>query len=132
MTNQERYSFEDNLDTQAAELEVKIKRGFFICGLLVIPTILVTLFGYFGVLKPINEDIAIWFQRSGSLIVMCAVLIEFQLFSIHGAIFPSDVSFSQFTDLENKYGNKHKLFSVFAASVAILGTVIWGYGDLFR
>jgi len=120
------------LETDAVALESKIKTIFNICLILIIPTIAFATIGYFGIMKPESEDLSAWFQRSGSLIVMLSVIVEFQLFSIHTSLNTSRLAFDQYEALKKKYGRKHLVYSVLTVSVAIIGTVIWGYGDLFR
>lgn len=88
--------------------------------------------GCFGIFKPEEENISVWFQRSGSLIVMLAVIVEFNLLSIHTYLNSARIHFNEYEDLKKKYGVKHNIFSVFTVIIAIAGTVIWGYGDLFR
>lgn len=127
-----RYPHDNHFDGVAEVLETKIKKAFHVWFFLAALLALVFVFGYFGILKPKTEVYSIWFQRSGSLIVMLAILMEYKLFSIHQAIFPEKITLRQFSGLENKYGKKHKIFSIISTLFAIFGTFIWGYGDLLR
>ncbi|MFT7043664.1 MAG: hypothetical protein ACJAW7_002426 [Candidatus Azotimanducaceae bacterium] len=85
---------------------------------------------YNSILIPCEEKPAIWFQRSGSVVVVFAVWIEYKLFNINGYINPTGL-IASFDEINNqKYGTIHKIASGLAAILAVSGTVIWGYGDL--
>ena len=82
-------------------------------------------------LRPEAEDAALWFQRSGSLTVLFAVLSEFRLQTVDGHINPRGIWDSFQEKMKQKYSRKHFLLSAVSVLVAIIGTIIWGYGDLF-
>ncbi|TAA41725.1 hypothetical protein [Corallincola spongiicola] len=86
----------------------------------------------------IDADLGVWFQRSGSLMVLFAVWVEFKLFKITNFSNPLSPGGQTWDDLEtgdrlkDKYSSLIQILKYFAALLAILGTLIWGYGDLFR
>jgi len=85
---------------------------------------------YNSVLIPCEENPDIWFQRSGSIVVVFAVWIEYKLFGINGYINPTG-SITSWDAINNEnYGTIHKVASGLATILAVSGTVIWGYGDL--
>lgn len=93
-------------------------------------SIAVVIAAYNSVLIPCEESPDILFQRSGSIVVVFAVLIEYKLFSINGYINPTGLTTNWDVINNKKYDTIHKVASSFAAILAVSGTVIWGYGDL--
>ncbi len=83
-----------------------------------------------------DPKIEIWFQRSGSMMVLFAVWVEFKLFTM--ANFTSPVSEKGLTigdtieggELKLKYGGVITTLKYIAAALALMGTLIWGYGDI--
>ena len=84
--------------------------------------------------KPESESISTWFQRSGSIMVILAIWVELKMLSInkymnlHEAV----VATSDFPELKvQRCKPYYKAMMFFAFVIAIIGTAIWGYGDLF-
>lgn len=90
-----------------------------------------------GVLQ-YDSDAALWFQRSGSLMVLFAVWVEYKLFKLGDLINPTSEDGITFQDLAHrsaqkaKYGSMIKTYKYITALLAISGTIIWGYGDIIR
>ena len=93
--------------------------------------IAVAIAAYNSIFIPCEEKPEIWFQRSGSIVVLFAVWIEYKLIKINGDVNPSGSSYSQQQKLNTKYGTAYKIASYLVAVLAISGTFIWGYGDFF-
>lgn len=72
-----------------------------------------------------------WFARSGSIMVMCAVMTDFRIGKLQqdknsSASVVSGLGIPMPSDLP-----KSKQLLLYIANMfAILGTLIWGYGDL--
>ena len=81
-------------------------------------------------LMPEGETTATWFQRSGAIVVALAVWIEIKNNAISGYIYPSGISSSEFTELKNSYASYFNLIKWLGFALAIIGTIIWGYGDI--
>ena len=81
--------------------------------------------------KFIFTETVYWFQRSGSLVVLLAVVLEFRqiVYTKEGDKVQSlkGVVSGNFASSMN---DKQKLFQWFAIGLSIAGTFIWGYGDL--
>ncbi|WP_444915889.1 hypothetical protein [Microbulbifer sp. TRSA007] len=102
-----------------------------------------------------GSDIYIWFQRSGSLLVLCGALLTYRSIFRLGAKGVGGAPQAVFTigkvqetytdengqamakvqksdeDLEREYQlAMDQIAGYIGAIYAILGTVIWGYGDL--
>ena len=90
-----------------------------------------------GILQQ-DDAVSIWFQRSGSLTVLFAVWAEFKLFKIHRLTSPMSEGGETYQDaahtgeLKTKYGKTLNAINFVSAVLVIIGTVIWGYGDIFR
>lgn len=72
-----------------------------------------------------------WFQRSGSLFLLFSALVEIQQSSIKqpkesGGVTINDTSVM----IRNPIPNVSKWLHRFAWSGIVIGTCIWGYGDL--
>ncbi|WP_067660055.1 hypothetical protein [Ferrimonas marina] len=100
--------------------------------MLLLAVVMIPVLAWNGVLSP-DEQIATWFQRSGSLVVLCAALIEYILFKISLSNTPASGD-AEPTGYQRKasplYLRVIHGIKYLAAGVAIIGTVIWGYGDL--
>jgi len=70
---------------------------------------------------PITESPQSWFQRSGSILVVLSIISEIILVSDK----------SKLTVLSSKWVTTANVLMVLTPSIAIIGTVIWGYGDLY-
>lgn len=81
-------------------------------------------------LMPDKENLASWFQRSGSIMVVLAVWAEFKLLAIEGYISPSGTAYVVPFDTPAYFKTLYKVVSVTLVVAIIIGTVIWGYGDL--
>ncbi|RLA80878.1 MAG: hypothetical protein DRG78_10110 [Epsilonproteobacteria bacterium] len=77
------------------------------------------------------DMIASWFQRSGSIMVVLALLSDISATTIDRLIIARDHSFlycNMYIEQEYKYTlNFIKYLSYF---IVTIGTLIWGYGDL--
>jgi len=80
---------------------------------------------WFNFLLPYCDAASIWFQRSGSIIVLISVFSEVLALKAF-------VGFPEIgeVDARNKYKKLLSSTKILAPFLAIVGTVIWGYGDL--
>ncbi|WP_157360253.1 hypothetical protein [Aliagarivorans marinus] len=84
-----------------------------------------------------SADAAGWFQRSGSLVVLCSAIMEYVLFKITWAYTPVCGTSKQTTHgrrlpVSPTYLRLIESLKYVTAAIAISGTVIWGYGDLIH
>jgi len=77
---------------------------------------IVSFYRFFG------GDPATWFARSGAVITVLALLTETQLCQGAGKLNNA---------MSGKYLNIFKFWRGVALLAAIVGTLIWGYGDMF-
>ena len=72
-----------------------------------------------------------WFQRSGSLFVLFSVLVEIQQTILKQPRASSDVFINNApAAINNPISAVSKWLHRFAWGGIVIGTVIWGYGDL--
>lgn len=82
-------------------------------------------------LKPVSEDWGKWFQRSGSIIVVLAILAEIKIKNIERTVFsPNPWGVYCEIYIEKKFSSLCKTFGRLTWLAAAIGTVIWGYGDV--
>lgn len=73
-----------------------------------------------------------WFERSGSVLVLFAVTLEFQQTRRMAKRQQSDISVAATLGLPFTTNNlREKRFHKIAIIMAISGTLIWGYGSVF-
>lgn len=82
-------------------------------------------------LKPDNQDSATWFARAGSLLVVLAVASEIWLSRIQREVFQENPNglYCQIY-IEKRFTAQAKVPQWFDWSIGVIGTIIWGYGDL--
>lgn len=109
--------FEPEGRAAASDIEVKRRIGA------AIASTAVSLAGIFiCYYKPLGADAGMWFARFGAVITVLALLNESQLTE----------GISRLTNvLREKYLTILNALRVFGLVSAVVGTVIWGYGDLF-
>jgi hypothetical protein len=77
---------------------------------------------------PAEETMASWFQRSGSIVVVLSIWVQFKLFCIQTYL-DSDAYCIPIA-VPIWYFSAYKYISNTTVFVMLCGTVIWGYGDL--
>ncbi|WP_299948231.1 hypothetical protein [uncultured Microbulbifer sp.] len=70
-----------------------------------------------------------WFQRSGALIVLFSAAAEYHLFVTSNYIDQGD-QFVGNDKWEENYGGQYKNLKWAAHSLLLIGTLIWGFGDI--
>jgi len=93
--------------------------------------ILVPILSLSGVLKPTSESSGIWFQRSGSLIVLFGSLAEYFSIRMHNVFSPTLLANEPLFKIKAIYCLQAKKLMAISALFILAGTVVWGYGDLF-
>ena len=120
-----------------AGIESRISKELYVIGFLLFISALIPICAWHGFFQQ-DLDVSIWFQRSGSLTVLFAVWAEYKIFKVHTLTMPMSEGGETYQDaahtgvLKTKYGKKLNAINFVSVSLVILGTIIWGYGDLFR
>ncbi|SNZ01170.1 hypothetical protein SAMN06265377_3003 [Flagellimonas pacifica] len=75
-----------------------------------------------------------WFARSGSILTFISVVVQFQLASIKKKeaekIMQSDLDIHEKLKTIKDDNSLHKTVFIVSGLTSLLGTLIWGYGDL--
>jgi len=83
-------------------------------------------------IKPVNESVGMWVQRSGAIIVVLSLLAEIKATAVERLAIKNELSFLYCNIyLKNKYKEKVKRVTFATYFVVAVGTLIWGYGDIF-
>ncbi len=98
-----------------------MKRHYLSSFFLVLLGVLAPIVVLYSVWIPETETYASWFQRSGSVLVIFSILSQLSLLKAHRKPVVN-------VDIYRKFYNPLSLLTVL---LAIIGTAIWGYGDLF-
>lgn len=89
---------------------------------------------FFSLYKDINSSetsLNFWFQRSGSVAVLLSALAEFCLLKVNPIdINPPKLAYVADTEYSERYGAIFNLTSCWAVGTLVVGTLIWGYGDI--
>ncbi len=79
-------------------------------------------------IKPLCEAQALWFQRSGSMMTVFAIIAQTNASTlpdmIRGGVFAESYAFY------HKYKNVVGVVTVLSALLVVTGTLVWGYGDI--
>ena len=85
-----------------------------------------------GFLKPETQDAALWFQRSGSVMVVLALLAELRVLAVDGLVIARSNSFLYcHIYIKQKYNSMLKFINYMSYFIIAFATLIWGFGDLF-
>ena len=80
---------------------------------------------------PEEETLCSWFQRSGSIMVVFALLAETTALRFQKALFPKSAFSNKEVEAARKTYWKHPAIMNSSAFLLIaIGTFIWGYGDI--
>ena len=121
---------DDEIGMTDDEIYRKIRDAFSYCmplfGLALVIPIIFLVIDIFG--KEANP--LYLFQRSGALAVLLAAWGEYILYQIDIIIKPSPAGYVTERKWGSKYGVKYKYCSYTAIGLVIVGTLVWGYGDI--
>lgn len=108
----------------------RVVRKLVISSLLLVLALIIPISALIGIGKPSAESPETWFQRSGSIVVLLAVLAEVALYPIRtNMILNGNLKTIDPHPLENLRPWFRAILYI-AAFAIIAGTCIWGYGDL--
>ncbi|MGS2718928.1 hypothetical protein ACVBE9_12225 [Eionea flava] len=115
----------------AGEYESALQKEFYICIFLVILTIgIFTALNFVSFMRPSFETAGSWLERSGALIGVMAMIVEFysrrisNLLNSAAPIMPSKL-FQQI----NRYARHESIIHKTVLFLAAIGAVIWSYGS---
>lgn len=109
------------------ELILKDRRWFFV---FIILSVALPMLSITGVIKPENESIGDWFSRSGSTVVVFALYAEARAVRMLSVINQGGMVDLTHEATRRKYFFQIRCFNILALSLIVIGTIIWGYGDI--
>jgi len=83
---------------------------------------------------PFTKNEEVWFARSGAVMVLLAVIVEYRLNNEVVKKISNTIQTAILTKLPITVSiqKERKLIAKITHSFVILGTLIWGYGDLIK
>lgn len=109
-----------------ADKERLLKQKLTLATPLLFIMVLIPILGFFGFFSVREDTPAIWFQRSGSLMVLFGLLIEYTLFSIDDELFSIGTLNKKELKLLKKYQIHYASMKYLGIIGAVVGTIIWG------
>ncbi|MBH1605151.1 hypothetical protein I5U63_08785 [Stenotrophomonas maltophilia] len=110
--------------------KAKIARRIELCFIVVlcVAAIIAPLAALIIPLRPASESLPGWFQRSGAVTSVFAVLAQFRISAFYERI--RGGTFAESWQLFHFFIGHYRLVSTAVATVTVVGAIIWGYGDL--
>ncbi|MCG7568533.1 hypothetical protein MHM89_01205 [Pseudoalteromonas sp. CNC9-20] len=103
----------------------KIRKSLGLILLMFIASLVVLTGAYCGLIKPDTEPTSIWFQRAGSLVTLMAIACDLFLYRSPQGF----ADLGEINSLKNN-GSLIILSRVIVVIMPVIGTLVWGYGDL--
>ena len=82
------------------------------------------------VFRPSTEGFSTWFQRSGSAMVVFALLAEMRAYQMLEVFRTETYQGDSFYQAKTDFQNQAQIFNIAAFILIAIATLIWGYGDL--
>jgi hypothetical protein len=111
------------------DYEKSIRRAFLQEAILCLCAVVPPLFSLTGILAPEDEALGLWFQRSGIVMTVFAVLAQFKAGSIATTMIAGG-TFAETWEAYHKYNRLQALAAWLSLTLVVVGTLIWAYGDL--
>jgi hypothetical protein len=111
------------------DYEKRIGHAFQQALILCLCALLPPLFSLTGFFRPEDEPLGLWFQRSGIVMTVLAVLAHFKAAGIATTMIAGG-TFAETWEAFHKYNRFQTLAAWLSLILIVIGTVIWAYGDL--
>jgi hypothetical protein len=111
------------------DYEKRIGHAFQQALILCLCALLPPLFSLTGFFRPEDEPLGLWFQRSGIVMTVLAVLAHFKAAGIATTMIAGG-TFAETWEAFHKYHRFQTLAAWLSLILIVTGTVIWAYGDL--
>jgi hypothetical protein len=109
--------------------EDRIKAAILQVLILCLCALLPPLFSLTGIFRPEDEALGLWFQRSGIVMTVLAVLAHFKASGIATTMIAGG-TFAETWEAFHKYSRFQTLGAWLSLILIVIGTLIWAYGDL--
>lgn len=118
----------DEFQKMMERQETRVQRVLYWSACLCFISVLPCLLSFAPSLVPKSQPMNMWFQRSGAVMSIFALLAQSGASHMQELIRPG--TFGETAVLYRKYDGAQRAVSGASIILAIAGTVIWGYGDL--
>lgn len=108
--------------------EKRIRRAILWDFALCVCAVILPLFSILGTFRPQAETPGQWFGRSGAVMTVFAIFAQFKAGSIATMI--AGCTFAESWEAYHKYKCYQSVLAGLSLLLAIVGTIVWGYGDL--
>ena len=108
--------------------ESRIKQAILWAFVLCLCAVIPPLFSLVGSFRPQAEPPGQWFERSGAAMTVFAVFAQLKAGSIATMI--AGGTFGESWEAYHKYKRHQAVAAVLSLVLVVIGTVVWGYGDL--
>ena len=116
--------------SKAQTVRTLIIRAIIISTCCLILSALIPVLAYFGIFQPESEPIGSWFQRSGSIGVLFAAIAELFMNKIAPFVNAGGIVGESEIEWEKEFYTYYRNICILGGVLALVGTIIWGYGDL--
>jgi hypothetical protein len=116
-------------ETEKLELKLKLKLNLYLSGALLAIGCWAPIYALIFP-RPESELAGVWLQRSGSLMTVCALLAAHLISGAKSSITPAGFGWVGLNELRAAYLPRQNKFEVLSLVIVLIGTLIWGYGDL--
>ncbi|MCF1443251.1 hypothetical protein ACI2VK_15075 [Ralstonia nicotianae] len=93
--------------------------------------VLALLLPFVEALRPAGEAVATWWQRAGAPVAVFAFIAQNKCQYLGALLTPGSFTSAEMESLRGKYRRTHQISLSAAIFLTVIGTVVWGYGDLF-
>jgi hypothetical protein len=111
------------------DYEKRINDAFRQALILCLCALILPLVSLTGIFRPEDEPLGLWFQRSGIVMTVLAVLAHFKAAGIATAMIAGG-SFAETWEAYHKYNRLQTRAVWLSLILIVIGTLIWAYGDL--
>jgi hypothetical protein len=111
------------------DYEKVIRRAFLQVLVLCLCAVVPPLFSLTGIFAPEDEALGQWFQRSGAVMTVLAVLAQLKASGIATTMIAGG-TFAETWEAYHKYHRFQVLTAWLSLVLVVIGTLIWAYGDL--
>ncbi len=119
-----------NQEIENDSWKVMYRNGTIIIVVGFILSILILGTGWYGWFNYFKDKPEIWFQRSGSLMTVVLLVVDYYVYKLLSDVGESNTMPQFAMRTKDAYRKYVKIFPYFAVFLTVLATFIWGYGDL--
>lgn len=110
--------------------EERIRAPRILFWIFIVMSIAVPVIGLAACFNLSSEAHSAWFQRSGSLVIACAVVAEYFAVSVFTTLNPNGFVSVGYKEFKEKYGALPARYTRIVLVLVVMGTLISGYGNL--